>query len=72
MAESTGNRPSLELPIGRPPMIGRMAERQAIADAVARSIATSQCEVVTVIGNPGVGKSRLVSEVIADLAERPA
>lgn len=71
MADIAGNRPTLEaLPIGRPPMIGRIAEREAIADAVARSIAGSQCEVVTVIGNPGVGKSRLVSEVIADLAER--
>lgn len=71
MSQDAPNRPSMEpLPIGRPPMIGRMAEREAIVEAVARSIDGAQCEVVTVIGNPGVGKSRLVSEVIADLAER--
>lgn len=71
MSEESPNRPSMELlPIGRPPMIGRLVERGAIVDAVTRSIEGSRCEVVTVIGNPGVGKSRLVSEVIADLAER--
>ena len=35
------------LPIGRPPMIGRLVERNAIVDAVTRSIEGSRCEVVT-------------------------
>lgn len=71
MSQDAPIRPSIEpLPIGRPPMIGRLSERDAIAAAVSRSIAGACCEVITVIGNAGVGKSRLVSEVIADLAQR--
>ena len=57
------------LPIGRPPLIGRVHERDAITSAVARAIAEARPQIVTVIGNAGVGKSRLVTEVIADLAE---
>ncbi|MFO0608642.1 MAG: tetratricopeptide repeat protein [Polyangiales bacterium] len=64
------SREADNLPIGRAPFIGRMQERAAIAQAVSQSITESRCEVVTVLGNPGVGKSRLVEEALADLRER--
>lgn len=63
------SRDADNLPIGRPPLIGRVQEREAITTAVSRAIAEARPQVVTVIGNAGVGKSRLVTEVIADLAE---
>ena len=58
------------LPIGKPPLIGRLSEREAIVSVVTRSILENRAQVCTVVGNAGVGKSRLVTEVIADLAER--
>lgn len=58
------------LPIARPPLVGRMAERDAVAEAVASAVVQNRCEVVTIVGNPGVGKTRLVSELVADLAAR--
>lgn len=63
------SRDADNLPIGRPPLIGRVQDRDAITAAVSRAISESRPQVVTVIGNAGVGKSRLVTEVIADLAE---
>jgi tetratricopeptide (TPR) repeat protein len=44
-------------------------ERELISTSVARAIRESRCQVVTVIGEAGVGKTRLVTEVLADLAE---
>ncbi|HJP66298.1 MAG TPA: AAA family ATPase, partial [Actinomycetota bacterium] len=49
-------------PVGRPPMIGRDRElgrlREAFDDVVRRSVT----RLVTVMGPPGIGKSRLVEE----------
>jgi tetratricopeptide (TPR) repeat protein len=56
------------LPIGRPPFIGRVAERAAVKAAVQRAVREARCEVVTLVGAAGVGKSRLVDELVADLA----
>ena len=42
--------------------VGRERELAALADAWARAVAQSRCELVTVVGEPGVGKSRLVAE----------
>ena len=58
------------LPIARSPLVGRLTERDAVADAVAAAVVHNRCEVVTLVGNPGVGKTRLVQELVADLAER--
>ncbi len=58
------------IPLGKAPFIGRISEREAIVQAVDRSIDEARCQAVTVIGNPGVGRSRLAGEVIADLAVR--
>ena len=56
------------LPIGRPPFIGRVAERAAVKAAVQQAVREARCEVVTLVGAAGVGKSRLVDELVADLA----
>ncbi len=54
--------------LSKAPLVGRMAEREAIAAALRRAIETSRPQLLTVIGTRGVGKSRLVTEVAADLA----
>jgi class 3 adenylate cyclase/tetratricopeptide (TPR) repeat protein len=45
--------------------VGRERELQQLADAWDRALAGPRCELVTVVGDPGVGKSRLVSEALA-------
>jgi tetratricopeptide (TPR) repeat protein len=63
------SRDADNLPIGKPALIGRVQERDAVTTIVRRAITEARPQVVTVIGNAGVGKSRLVTEVIADLRE---
>ena len=50
--------------------VGRERELQALADAWERVRAQPRCELVTVVGDAGVGKSRLVSEALAGTAAR--
>jgi class 3 adenylate cyclase len=52
-------------------LVGRAAERAVLDRAWARALAERACQVVTVTGPPGVGKSRLVAEALAGL-EREA
>src|SRR6266508_2270457 len=52
------------------PMVGREAELGVLQDAFARSVAESRCVLATVLGMPGVGKSRLVHEFVALVADR--
>jgi class 3 adenylate cyclase/tetratricopeptide (TPR) repeat protein len=47
--------------------VGREAEVAALQDAWARVTAEDSCELFTVVGDPGVGKSRLVAEALAHL-----
>jgi len=47
------------------PMVGREAELAAIRAAFDRSGATRSCEVVTILGEAGLGKTRLVEAFIA-------
>jgi tetratricopeptide (TPR) repeat protein len=56
--------------LGKPPLIGRIEERETIFSAASRAIAESRPQVVTIIGSSGVGKTRLVNEALADLRER--
>jgi class 3 adenylate cyclase len=44
--------------------VGRERELQQLVDAWDRALTGSRCELVTVVGDPGVGKSRLVSETL--------
>jgi class 3 adenylate cyclase len=47
------------------PLVGRRRELGALAEAWARACGGPGCELVTVVGAAGVGKSRLVTEFLA-------
>ena len=50
--------------------VGRRRELALIHEAWQRVLAGPRCELVTIIGDAGVGKSRLVAEVVASLDAR--
>ncbi|MDP9255472.1 MAG: AAA family ATPase [Actinomycetota bacterium] len=50
--------------------VGRERELTALAQAWARAVAQNGCELVTVVGEPGVGKSRLVVEALESIEAR--
>ncbi len=50
--------------------VGRARELAALRDAWNRAVDGSRCEVVSVIGDPGIGKSRLAAEALAPLDAR--
>jgi class 3 adenylate cyclase len=52
-------------------LVGRMRELRELLDSVARATDERTGYLVTVVGNAGVGKSRLVAEVVTRLAQRP-
>jgi class 3 adenylate cyclase/tetratricopeptide (TPR) repeat protein len=52
------------------PMVGRSEELGLLRQALERSIAETRCVLATVVGMPGVGKSRLVHEFASSVAEK--
>jgi class 3 adenylate cyclase/tetratricopeptide (TPR) repeat protein len=52
--------------------VGRTRERALLREAWNRSVKERRCELVTVVGEAGVGKSRLVDEALARLDARVA
>jgi class 3 adenylate cyclase/tetratricopeptide (TPR) repeat protein len=52
------------------PFVGREAELGHLVDAFCRALEDSHCEVVTVLGQAGMGKSRLVEEFIRQVGGR--
>ena len=50
--------------------VGRERELDALAQAWARALATRGASCLTVVGEPGVGKSRLVAEALASIGAR--
>src|SRR5581483_10327958 len=50
--------------------VGRVRELRQLVDAWDRALTGSRCELVTVVGDAGVGKSRLVAEALAGLEVR--
>ena len=52
------------------PMVGRGRELQALRDAFARADADRSCQLFTILGSAGVGKSRLAAEFLAGLEAR--
>ncbi len=50
--------------------VGREREREALREARRRAVDEQLCELATVVGDPGVGKSRLVAELLASLDGR--
>jgi class 3 adenylate cyclase/tetratricopeptide (TPR) repeat protein len=51
------------------PLVGRHNELELLRDAFARATRERACHLVTVLGAPGVGKSRLVSEFLSGLGD---
>jgi class 3 adenylate cyclase len=58
--------------VAEEPLVGRARELSALEDALERVVDGHRPELVTVIGEPGIGKSRLVSELFrrVDLGPR--
>jgi class 3 adenylate cyclase/tetratricopeptide (TPR) repeat protein len=52
------------------PFVGRERELAAIHGAWKRALSERRCELVTIVGEAGVGKSRLVTEAFASLEAR--
>jgi class 3 adenylate cyclase/tetratricopeptide (TPR) repeat protein len=52
--------------------VGREPELAQLLDAWKRANAQARCELVTVVGDAGVGKSRLVAEALAEVGARVA
>jgi class 3 adenylate cyclase/tetratricopeptide (TPR) repeat protein len=53
------------------PLVGRELEKPLLIGTFERSAQQRSCQLVTVVGEPGVGKSRLCAELLAYIAERP-
>jgi DNA-binding SARP family transcriptional activator len=50
------------------PMVGRERERRRLQDAFDQAVGDHSCQLFTILGLAGVGKSRLVEEFLGDLA----
>jgi class 3 adenylate cyclase len=50
--------------------VGRTRELEQLTDAWDRALAGRRCELVTVVGDPGVGKSRLIAEALEQIDAR--
>ena len=55
------------VPRFRAPMVGRARERRRLTDAYEQAVADRSCQLFTVLGAAGVGKSRLVREFLSGL-----
>ena len=51
-------------------MVGRERELRRLHDAFEQAISDRSCQLFTILGTPGVGKSRLVQEFLEDVADR--
>jgi len=60
VASGAGGRPQRP----RAPLVGRQRERRRVLDAFHQAVADRSCQLFTVLGAAGVGKSRLVAEVL--------
>jgi len=50
--------------------VGRERELELLSDAWGQVVAGQRCELVTVVGEPGIGKSRLAAEALALIGAR--
>ena len=51
------------------PFVGREAELETLRAALGRAVAERSCQMVTVVGPPGIGKSRLIRELVHDRSD---
>jgi class 3 adenylate cyclase len=56
---------------GREPLVGRLAELAALLDSLERVGRDRAPELVTIVGEPGIGKSRLVFELFRQIELSP-
>jgi len=52
------------------PFVGRERELAALTDAFERATSERACQLITVLGPPGIGKSRLAHELLVAVGER--
>ncbi len=52
------------------PIVGRKRELGLLRDVFTRTVAESECHLFTVLGEAGVGKSRLIAELLATIRKR--
>jgi class 3 adenylate cyclase/tetratricopeptide (TPR) repeat protein len=52
------------------PMVGRDRERRRLQDAFAQAVDDRSCQLFTILGSAGVGKSRLVEEFVHAIGDR--
>jgi class 3 adenylate cyclase len=52
------------------PLVGREPERARLIEAFERVVRDGSCQLVTLVGEPGIGKSRLCFELFRSLRER--
>jgi class 3 adenylate cyclase len=53
------------------PLVGRELEKPLLIGTFERSAQQRSCQLVTIVGEPGVGKSRLCGELLAYIEDRP-
>ena len=53
------------------PLVGRELEKPLLIGTFERSAQQRSCQVVTIVGEPGVGKSRLCGELFGYIEDRP-
>jgi class 3 adenylate cyclase/tetratricopeptide (TPR) repeat protein len=53
------------------PLVGRELERTLLIGTFERAAQQASCQLVTIVGEPGVGKSRLCAELFGYVEERP-
>ena len=53
------------------PLVGRELEKPLLIGTFERAAQQRSCQLVTIVGEPGVGKSRLSAELFAHIEERP-
>jgi class 3 adenylate cyclase/tetratricopeptide (TPR) repeat protein len=69
LLEVLPDAPAFTRPI-RAPFIGRDTELAELEEAFARALEERSCHLVTVLGPPGIGKSRLARELVAAVGDR--
>jgi class 3 adenylate cyclase len=69
LSATSGPEDEADLPANAP-FVGRGSELLRLHGALSAAIAERACRLVTVIGSPGVGKSRIVAEFARDASER--
>lgn len=65
------SRVSTEAVSAHAPMFGRERELEQVVGALERAMSEQASQLVTIVGVPGIGKSRLVAELLEDVNARP-